>query len=196
MTTEYLLNAIGLIDDDLLAAAEALPPSRRRWRPSLHSLQTLAACLAVVTVLGLGVNLLSWRTGSKSTSAGGGNAAPSAASSQAGQEIDGQNGGSTSDSCSIAAAAPEPTPSDIEVVQYGLVYVDSQVYSISRFVDELPQDCALIGTLEAADSTEWAASCSTDVEDYVGCSLWRDEADVLYIQLPDGGCAAAELVEP
>lgn len=67
MNSEHLLDAIGLVDDDLIREAEAYRPSRRNYSRWL----SLAACLAVVLVLGYGLTHIRM---------GGGSAAPSAPS--------------------------------------------------------------------------------------------------------------------
>lgn len=63
MNAEYLLDAIGFVDDDLLREAEAYQPPRRNYRPWIG----LAACLAVVLTLGYALTHLGM---------GGGGAAP------------------------------------------------------------------------------------------------------------------------
>lgn len=87
MNSEYLLDAIGLVDDDLIREAEAYRPSRRNYSRWL----SLAACLAVVLTLGYAVTHLEFGMG-------GGSAAPSAPS--------GGNGVSTPAASTPAASAP------------------------------------------------------------------------------------------
>ena len=53
MNTEYLLDAIGLLDDDLIQEAETCSAPKRR--SGYRSWMSLAACLAVVVVLGYGL---------------------------------------------------------------------------------------------------------------------------------------------
>lgn len=50
MTGLHLLDAIGLLDDELIREAEAYQPPQRNYRPWI----SLAACLAVVLALGYG----------------------------------------------------------------------------------------------------------------------------------------------
>ena len=66
MNAEHLLDAIGLLDDDLIREAEVYQPSRRDYKRWI----SLAACLAVVLTLGYAVTHLEFGMG-------GGSAAPS-----------------------------------------------------------------------------------------------------------------------
>lgn len=66
MNSEHLLDAIGLLDDDLIREAEEYRRPGRNWRPWI----SLAACLAVVLTLGYAVTHLEFGMG-------GGSAAPS-----------------------------------------------------------------------------------------------------------------------
>lgn len=92
MSADFLLDALGLLDDDLIADAEALParaasPSRvRRWA-------ALAACLAVVLFLGYGaarLSLLPWEGGGGLSS--GGNAPDGGAAGEASPPDDSSGG--------------------------------------------------------------------------------------------------------
>lgn len=87
MNPEHLLDAIGLLDDDLIREAEAYRPPRRDYSRWL----SLAACLAVVLTLGYAVTHLE-------LGMGGGSAAPSAPS--------GGNGVSTPAASAPAASTP------------------------------------------------------------------------------------------
>ena len=63
MSREHLLDAIGLLDDDLIQEAETAQKRRSGYR----GWTSLAACLAVVLVLGYGLTHI--RLGSKNTAA-------------------------------------------------------------------------------------------------------------------------------
>lgn len=67
MNAEHILNAIGLLDDDLIREAERY--RRPRPRINYNTLFSLASCLALVLVLGYGVTHLE-------LSGGGNSAAP------------------------------------------------------------------------------------------------------------------------
>ena len=49
-----------------------------------------------------------------------------------------------------------------------------------------------MGLLERNDG----ASLYTDSEEYAGCEVWEDGSGFLYVQMPDGTFAQAELVQP
>lgn len=74
MNAEYLLDAVGLLDDDLLREAEEYNRPRRDYRPWL----SLAACLAVVLTLGYALTHLGMGGGApKNEMSGGAANAPS-----------------------------------------------------------------------------------------------------------------------
>ena len=52
MNAEYLLEAVGLIDDDLIAGAMEAPARQTAPRPRLRRWAALAACLALAAALG------------------------------------------------------------------------------------------------------------------------------------------------
>ena len=82
MNPEYLLNAMGLLDDDLIQEAEQY--SRPRPKVNYNAWLSLASCLVLVITLGYGVNLLLRGGGSSGNSAepsGGGQADTPASSS-------------------------------------------------------------------------------------------------------------------
>lgn len=62
MTSEYLLDAMGLLDDDLIREAETCPAQRRN--PGCRRWATLAACLALALALGYGVTYIGMGGGS------------------------------------------------------------------------------------------------------------------------------------
>lgn len=59
-------------------------------------------------------------------------------------------------------------------------------------MEKLPEDSELLGLLERNDG----ASLYTDSEEYAGCEVWEDGSGFLYVQMPDGTFAQAELVQP
>lgn len=91
MNAEYLLDAVGLLDDDLIREAETYVP--RRERINYRAWLGLAACLAVVAALGYGMTHLRM---------GGGAAAPSG----------GAAGAPAASNGSIAPAPSAPAPGE------------------------------------------------------------------------------------
>lgn len=93
MTPEYLLDAVGLLDDDLIQEAERRPVQRRGT--GYRAWMGLAACLAIVVVLGYGLTHI--RMGSKNSASpsGGAPAASSPPSSEpsCGSTANGSYGG-------------------------------------------------------------------------------------------------------
>lgn len=70
MTSEHLLDAMGLLDDDLIQEAETYRPVK--LRPNYRALTTLAACFAAVIVLGYGALRLGF-VGTNGSSGGNAN---------------------------------------------------------------------------------------------------------------------------
>lgn len=191
MTPEYLLDAMGLIDDELIYDADKARPAPktvpwRRWG-------AWAACLALVLALGYGVTRLGMggASGGSATSAGssasiGGSAAPSGTASD---ETAGGGAGDSSAGASVGSTGENR----------GSIYLECQggsaVYALTGgMVDDLPGDSRLLGVLSALYPD---APCpTTSVEAYEGCPVFEGPEGMLYVQLPDGGFAVAELVQP
>ena len=79
MNAEHLLDAMGLLDDQLIQEAEAYRPRSRR--PSLRPWMTLAACFAVVMVLGYGLTHMGMGGGNSAAPENSGGAASAPADS-------------------------------------------------------------------------------------------------------------------
>ncbi len=201
MNSEFLLEAIGLIDDELISDAE-----RRTAKTviPLAKILSWAACLAVVIVLGYGVTHL--RMGGAGNSAAPAASAPAASTPAASTPAAGAPSGE-------APAAPEPAapaasaPSGNEHEQWGdgspsmkdeqllvTVPIDGKVctfvhdYGEDRTVDVLPEGCRHIGKVETWSETSTAPY--TDYDVYLGCELWlldEGEHQTLYLELPEGG---------
>lgn len=173
MTSEYLLDAMGLLDDDMIQDAE------EGAKPAFHWQRwgAWAACLALVVALGYGASQLgAGQDGSSADTAGG---IPSSSSGEAG----------AANSDSTATAPGENCQQGEGAIP---VYRDGQTYHIVRSVEKLPEDSELLGLLERNDG----ASLYTDSEEYAGCEVWEDGSGFLYVQMPDGTFAQAELVQP
>lgn len=214
MNAEYLLDTIGLLDDDLLQEAErytARTASRQRWIG-------LAASLAVVIVLGYGISQLG------GIGMGGGSAAPgSQAGGNAGEDrpaasmsadsalpsapaggegIDGTDSAGASNETDASLTAPgasgDASPDMREQVLSVSFKIDQLVYGFyhyfgeDRVLDELPEGCVSLGPVEAL-GPEYTETPATDNEAYVGCEAWLLPEDPawqeyrLYLELPEGG---------
>lgn len=91
MNAEYLLDAVGLVDDGLLREAEEYRRPRRDYRPWV----SLAACLAVVLTLGYALTHLGM----------GGGAAP-------GNQMSGGAANAPSGSCGATVEGPPPASAE------------------------------------------------------------------------------------
>ena len=186
MTADYLLDAMGLIDDDLIRDAEVLPApallsSARRWT---NRLSTLAACLVLVAALGYGISNLGM---------GGDSAAPSTST-----------GAMPSSSAVADSSCATSTPASAEPVSGGTIFLSTDrgtlTYALSgELVTQLPENCRSLGEL-ALLKDGGQDSPATDGEAYAGCPLWAEGEEpvpvLLYVRLADGSYALAELVQP
>ena len=175
MTAEYLLEAMGLIDDGLIQDAEVRPAARpvSNWRQQWGA---LAACLAVVIALGYGVAHLPM----------GGSSSASTASSAACGAADMESGEVNSPAAGTGEAA---------AVADASIFTDQGEYRLTGEVTELlPEGARELEPLSGLYPD--APFPATDTEEYVGCALFEALDGRLYLQLPQGGYAVAELVEP
>lgn len=173
MTSEHLLEAMGLLDDDLIVQAERAPARKpvpwQRWLG-------LCACLALVFLVGRGV-VQNWSGSSSSNGAG--------ASTSAGGGAPSGDVGSASTS-SGSASLPD-----------GSVYIllDNQSYlSTGETVPELPAGAEEVGLL--SEAAEGAPSPSTNGTAYVGCALYAGADGLLYVQSDQGDYEVFALAEP
>ncbi len=116
MNSEYLLDCIGLIDDDLIADAEERPPLKRPAIP-LRAWGTLAACLVLVLALGYAVTHMGMGgAGSEAPAAPATPAAPAEPAAPADPEAPSGDGANVSGTGSSAEpqvpTSPAPEPSD------------------------------------------------------------------------------------
>ena len=173
MTSEHLLEAMGLLDDDLIVQAERAPARKpvpwQRWLG-------LCACLALVFLVGRGV-VQNWSGSNSSNGAG--------ASTSAGGGAPSGDVGSASTS-SGSASLPD-----------GSVYIllDNQSYlSTGETVPELPAGAEEVGLL--SEAAEGASSPSTNGTVYVGCALYAGADGLLYVQSDQGDYEVFALAEP
>ena len=200
MTSEFLLNAIGQMDDELVI--EAAEPTRRAI-PWLKVSGWAAAFLLCVGVASL-PDLLPMN--------GAGSAAPESdffpGSVLLDQDIKGDDYEYRSDQesqvkDSSAANKTESATADGTTAgvmepkfftQRGVYFLIGEEFP---YKPKLPDTEKLtnLGALVAAVPGEQIYP-STGTQEYVGCPVWESEnGKVLYIQLKDGGCLFATLYE-
>ena len=176
MTPEFLLEAMGLLDDDLILQAEGAPAHKpvpwQRWLG-------LCACLALVFFVGRGV-VQNWSGSNTSGSAG------ASASNGAGSPSSGNAWGSAGTSGSASSALPDDST---------YILVENRSYApTGEIVPELPAGAEELGVLSQA--REGAPSPCTNGAEYVGCMLYTGPEDLLYVQLPQGGYGVFGRMEP
>lgn len=184
MTAEHLLEAMGLLDDELIQEADALPLRKqpRRWQ----RWGSLAACAALIIALSCyGAAHLPMKGGSGSSAPSASCGAGESSDTAAGESL---SSGIQDEQTSQAAGAPGGAADSSQPVEAGAVYLDGGVYALWDVVEELPEGCVQLGTLSACYPEGPAPS--TDAEAYVGCQLWgSDGTDLLevYVERPGGG---------
>ena len=186
MTTEYLLEAMGYLDDDLIADADLpvkkspipLPdPGRvRRW-------SSLAACLVLAVSLGW----LITHTGmgdKKSESPAPAASAPAAsapAASTPAASIPVGSEGASSDLVGFRAFIT------VDGLTYAYAHNHPYADPYGPWVDTLPEGCRPVGTVQ--DLAGDLSIPHTDIGVYGGCALWLEgegRNSTLYLEHPDG----------
>lgn len=185
MTAEFLLEAIGQIDDDLILDAEK---SVKR-RPPIRQWAGMAAALALC--VGLSAPLFFWRTGSKSNA--GGEAAPSASGPASGFHP------SMEDSALQESARPSGTgtaDSSKPQASSAKFFTERGAYGLLRCtIDALPDGCRALGVLSIAVPGTTPQPSTVDA-DYEGCPVWESaDGSTLYLQLSGGNWLAAGLIQ-
>lgn len=174
MTSEHLLEAMGLLDDDLIVQAERAPARKHvPWQQWLGT----CACLALVFLMSRGM-VQNW-SGSSNASSG------ASASTSAG-------GGAPSGDVGSAGAS-----SGTASLPDGSVYilVENRSYlSTGETVPELPDGAVELGILSQVE--EGVISPSTNGTAYVGCALYAGADGLLYVQSDQGDYAVFALAEP
>ena len=190
MNGEHLLEAVGLLDDDLIAQAEE-PVRARRPGPVRRRWAALAACLALALVVGVvGKNV----HGDLVTNAASGGAPPEAAQGSGSPS----SGGSAPDMGASpgepgAATGDSSTNSSREVlivvVQEGdRVWSYQHWYEEDRALDALPEGCRSLGRVGVY--AEGEDCVYTDMGEFPGAPLWiagEDMEGPVYLELPQGG---------
>lgn len=219
MTSEYLLDAVGLIDDDLIAEAEepvqAPAPVLwlRRWGGSA------AACLVVAALgwtlfdaahTGMGGGMSGGASYSSDGASSAGTAAGSAlperepaegASSHEPSSPEPGSGGFSGTGSSIEEAPGDTQGSGgAQAPVSGTVFVEnasggSSTYRLTRYVERLPEGAFRVG--ELCEASSGAAGPSVDRAEYAGLSLWQSEDGTrVYVELSGDRFVEAELVQP
>ena len=186
MTREHLLEAMGLLDDDLIREAEE-PVRRKKW--NREAWLSLAACLAIVLTIGYGAVHNGWWSANSSSG-----------SSSAGATAEDWSGGTGENTTSsgTATAPQEAESGDASPGQSGevltlMVPVGEQVYSYQhwyagdRVLDTLPEGCRSLGQVEAYGEGE--DTPYTDGDIFLGSQLWiagEGWDGPVYLQTPEG----------
>lgn len=182
MTSEELLQVIGLVDDGLIQEAQAyLPPVRASRRPLWRALAggLAAACLVVAILFHLPAAPLSSSGSTADSTTAGAPAQPGEGNGSAQEEESSvSDGGSSGTSSSGAAQDILHTPEGAYILT-------------GETVSTLPQDSRQLGVLffQGEDSQ---TQLYTGRREYAGCMLWEGPDGILYVQLPGGGYALAQ----
>ena len=181
MTSEELLQVIGLVDDGLIQEAQAyLPPARTSRRPFGRALAggLAAACLVVAVLFHLPAAPLSSSGSTADSTTAGAPSQPGEGNGSAQEEGSVSDGGSSGTSSSGAAQDILHTPEGAYILT-------------GETVSTLPQDSRQLGVLffQGEDSQ---TQLYTGRREYAGCMLWEGPDGILYVQLPGGGYALAQ----
>ncbi len=186
MTREHLLEAMGLLDDDLVKEAEE-PVSRKKW--NREAWISLAACLALVLTIGYGVVYEGWWSA---------NSASGSASAGAVEDWTGNTGGDAPASSGTVTAPEEAGSGNASAGLSGevlilMVPVGEEVYSYQhwyegdRVLDTLPEGCRSLGQVGTYDQGE--DTPYTDGGEFLGSELWiagEGWDGPVYLKTPDG----------
>lgn len=125
MNAEYLLDAVGLLDDDLIREAEEYAVRKRR--SNYGAWLGLAACLAVVVMLRYGVTHIGMGGAAGAPAASNGSIAPTAGEPAASGES--QNGGNLAGASSAPVGGEPQTPAADGQGDYcAAIMVDGTLY--------------------------------------------------------------------
>ena len=186
MTSEFLLDAIGTIDDDLVLEARQMPKRRSvPWGSIAGLAAAVVLCVGIARIPGA----FPWN---------------GALSGSAVQEAD--NAANTSDALldqyrgdqETSTAAPSAAGKENNGVMEPKFFTQRGVYlvTVPPTVQSLPEDCIELGTLvSAVPGTK--AYPATGTQEFVGCPVWESaDGTMLYIQMTDGKWLSARLYTP
>lgn len=205
MNAEYLLDAIGQLDDELVREAERY----RRPKARYGRLMGLAACFAVAVALGYVLTHFGMGGGAAPSFSGGGNGGGAPASGNSAPSTSdgadtphepeqplgssspsGENAGAPGVSGDSMEPVPNGEPFWISMRLDGNLSINSFFFE-PRVLDELPEGCVELGKLEFWGGTKEPNVPYTASEEYVGCPIWLlmegPETFTFYVGLPDGG---------
>ena len=192
MNSEHLLEAMGLLDDDLIVQAEepvrkARPRLARSWRTAL------AACLALVLAVSIvGENIYGDPGDSTSPSTSSG--APATSNQVGGSTSAGASAPDMGVSPGEPGAAGDSSANNSDEVLIVIVRRGDRVWSYQhwyeedRVLDTLPEGCRSLG--EVGTFREGEDCVYTDMGEFPGCPLWiagEDMEGPVYLELPQGG---------
>ena len=188
MTREHLLEAMGLLDDDLIKEAEE-PVRRKKWNRDAWI--SLAACLALVLTIGYGAVHNGWgsaNSSSGSSSAGataedwaGGTGENAASSGTAAVPGEAESGDGSSNSDQSGEMLILMVPVGDHVYSYQHTYEQDQV------LETLPKGCRSLGQVGSSAGGENTPYTDGDV--YLGCELWiagEGWDGPVYLETPEG----------
>jgi len=190
MTSEHLMDAIGLLDDDLILDAETEYASKSKAiRKQLLIWLPTAACVALL--------LITYPMLKGGGAESGAASAPTAGDSAMSETIvehefhySSSQAASSSPSQSSGGSAVGQTKTVIYVTLDGVEHAFHRPEN-APIAATLPEDCRYLGQLNAKSSASGDDKIYTLFDTvYSDCKLWLkgDGADsVLYLELPEGG---------
>lgn len=187
MTREHLLEAMGLLDDDLIKEAEE-PAGRKKW--NRQSWIALAACLAIVLTIGYGVVQNGWWSANSSSG--------SSSAGAAAEDWTGNTGGDAPASSEAVTAPEEPGSGNASSGLSGevltvMVPIGDEVYSYQhryeedRVLDTLPEGCRSLG--QVGSYTEGENIPYTEDDGFLDSELWiagEGWDGPVYLETPEG----------
>jgi len=197
MTSDFLLDAIGQMDDELVL--EAAAPTRRAipWLKVAGWAAALVLCVGVASLPGLMPQYAS-----------GGMRESDSVFENFTADMELQDGTDSKfeyradqESASQAPTVSDKAASTTAGVMEPLFFTERGVYMLMGeqfpYKPKLPDTQSLkeLGLLVASVPGEQVYPC-TRTQEYVGCPVWESaDGKTLYIQLKDGGCLYATLYE-
>lgn len=187
MTSEFLLEAIGHIDDDLVLEAGKTP--------ARHPIPwARIGGLAAAVVLCVGIARIPGLLPLDGATAGGAMQETDNSATGASGVLQDQYRGDQ-ESCTQAPSAAGKDKNGLLEPKF---FTRRGVYlmTVPPTVQSLPEDCTELGALVSAVPGETVYP-STGTEELAGCTVWESsDGSMIYIQLPDGQWLTAALYTP